>query len=260
MARILITGASSGIGRATAIELASRGHDVVATARRPEALADLPVAARLQLDVTDQGSVDAAIAAAGSLDVLVSNAGETIRGSVEALPLSEYQRMMELNFLGSLRVTKAVLPAFRAKREGRIVLVSSILGRIALPFLSGYAASKFALEAVAEALAIETRGLGIHVSVIEPGRVATDGPGKAPTFADDHSDYGPVWEAFLKVGAGDPIEAAEVATLIADTVENPDPALRIPAGAPAQQQLAALHAAPTDRPFDFTRRHQSDRD
>ena len=118
MARILITGASSGIGRATAIELASRGHDVVATARRPETLADLRVAARLQLDVTDQGSVDAAIAAAGSLDVLVSNAGETIRGSVEALPLSEFQRMMELNFLGSLRVTKAVLPAFRAKREG----------------------------------------------------------------------------------------------------------------------------------------------
>jgi NAD(P)-dependent dehydrogenase (short-subunit alcohol dehydrogenase family) len=134
------------------------------------------------------------------------------------------------------------------------VFVSSVLGRIALPLLSGYAASKFALEAVAEALAIETRGLGIHVSVIEPGRVATDGPGKAPTFADDHSDYGPVWEALLN-RAGEWIEAAEVATLIADTVENPDPALRIPAGAAAQQQLAALHAAPTDRPFDFTTRH-----
>src|SRR4029077_12066152 len=112
----------------------------------------------------------------------------------------------------------------------------------------------------AEALAIETRGLGIHVSVIEPGRVATDGPGKAPVFADDHSDYGPVWEALLKRAGGDTIEADEVATLIADTIENPDPALRIPAGAPAQQQLAALHAAPTDRPFDFTRGHESDGD
>jgi nucleoside-diphosphate-sugar epimerase len=141
MARVLITGTSSGIGRAAAAELAARGHDVIATARRPEALAGMPVAQALRLDVTDHASVDAAVTAAGPLDAVVLNAGETIRGSVEATPLSEYQRLLDLNFLGALRVAKAVLPGFRQRRAGRIVVVSSILGRLAIPMISGYAAA-----------------------------------------------------------------------------------------------------------------------
>jgi NADP-dependent 3-hydroxy acid dehydrogenase YdfG len=120
MARVL-TGTSRGIGRATAIGLATRGHSVIATARRPETLADLPAIQRLALDVTDQASVDAAIAAAGEIDVLVSHAGATVRGTIEHTPLSEFERLYRLNTLGALRVTQAVLPAMRQRGSGKIV-------------------------------------------------------------------------------------------------------------------------------------------
>jgi NADP-dependent 3-hydroxy acid dehydrogenase YdfG len=252
MARVLITGTSTGIGRAAVTELAARGHDVIATARRTETLAGLPATLRLQLDVTDQASVDAAVASAGPLDAVVSNAGETIRGSVEATPLSEYERLLDLNFLGALRVTKAVLPAFRQQRAGHIVLVSSILGRLAIPMISGYAASKFALEALAETLAMETRHLGIHITTLQPGRVDTDGAAKAPKWADSDDSYTPVWGA-LSRSTGAAISAQDVATVIADTIEDPDPPLRIAVGGPARQLLAAWHSAPADQPFSTTR-------
>ena len=107
MSRVLVTGASKGIGRATVRELAARGHDVVATARSLAALEDLPAAARLALDVTDQESVDKAIAAAGELDALISNAGETLRAPAESVPLTEVSRLFELNTVGALRVAQA---------------------------------------------------------------------------------------------------------------------------------------------------------
>jgi NAD(P)-dependent dehydrogenase (short-subunit alcohol dehydrogenase family) len=251
MARILITGASTGIGRATVTELARRGHDVVATARRPATLAGLPAAERLALDVTDQASVDAAVSAAGDIDALVSNAGETVRGSVEATPLGEYQRLYDINFLGALRVTKAVLPAFRARGGGRLIYVSSVLGRGVIPLISGYAASKFALEALAETLAIEVAPLGVHVTTIQPGQVATPGPGKASVWNDDHEAYAPIWQAVSRMGSGDRIQPEEVARAIAETVENPDPPLRLPVGKAAIRQLEARRAAPDDEPFSY---------
>ncbi len=251
MARILITGTSTGIGRATVIELARCGHDVVATARRPETLAGLPAAERLALDVTDQASVDAAISAAGDIDVLVSNAGETIRGSVEATPLSEYQRLYDINFLGALRVTKAVLPAFRARGGGQFIFVSSVLGRLVIPLISGYAASKFALEALAETLAIEAAPFGVHVTTIQPGQVATPGPGKASVWNDDHEAYAPIWQTITRRGTNDRIQPEEVAKTIAEIVENPNPPLRLPVGPAAIRQLEAHRAAPDDQPFSY---------
>jgi NADP-dependent 3-hydroxy acid dehydrogenase YdfG len=253
MARVLITGASSGIGRATVAELAARGHEVVATARRPETLDGLPAALRLALDVTSQASVDAAITAAGPLDALVSNAGETARGTVEATPVSEYERLLNLNFLGAVRVTKAVLPGFRERGGGRIVLVSSILGRLAIPLVSGYAASKFALEALAEALALETQHLGITITTIQPGAVLTDGPAKAATWPDDNDAYAHLWNAAGATRDG-AIPASTVATVIADILDHPAPPLRIPAGPAAEQLLDALHAAPANEPFTITSR------
>jgi NADP-dependent 3-hydroxy acid dehydrogenase YdfG len=179
MSSVLITGASKGVGRAIAIELAHRGHRVIATARQPETLADLPVDQRLRLDVTDQDSVDQAVRAAGEVDVLVSNAGATVRAPLESVPLAEVDRLYQLNTLGALRVTQAVLPAMRERGSGRLVFVSSIQGRLVLPIIGPYGASKWALEAIAETLSIETRHFGISVSIVQPGAVATSGATQA---------------------------------------------------------------------------------
>lgn len=237
MSRVLITGTSTGIGRATAVELARRGHDVVATARRPEAIADLPVALRLALDVTDQASVEAAIAAAGRLDAVVCNAGETMRGSVEGTPPAGYQRMFDVNFFGVLRVVQAVLPGFRERRSGRIALVSSVLGRTAIPLSSAYAAGKFAVEALAEALAAETSGLGIRVTTLQPGQVATDGAAKAAVWTEDHDDYAALWEQRARGLRGDVLAATDVAIAIADVLEQAEPPLRVPVGPQAELLL-----------------------
>jgi NADP-dependent 3-hydroxy acid dehydrogenase YdfG len=250
MARILITGSSQGIGRATTIELAARGHDVIATARRPETLADLPAVQRLALDVTDQASVDAAIAQAGQIDVLVSNAGATLRGTIEQTPLPEFERIYQLNTLGALRVTQAVLPAMRQRRSGQIVFVSSILGRLAIPLIGAYAHSKRALEAIAETLALEVESLGIHVTSLEPAMVTTTGPRSAARYEDNTGAYTALWEQLGHLRPDAAITPEDVARAVADTIETADPPLRAPVGATAEQLLGALDHAPTDEPFD----------
>src|SRR5579875_530924 len=168
MSRILITGASRRIGRATATALAARGHEVIATARDVGTLADVPATLRLSLDVTDQASVDTAIDAAGPVDVLVSNAGATVRAPVETVPLAAVQQLIELNTLGALRVAQAVLPGLRARGSGQLIFISSIQGRLVIPLIGAYGASKWALEALAETLAIETSRFGVSVHVLQP--------------------------------------------------------------------------------------------
>lgn len=195
MSSALVTGASRGIGRAIAIELASRGHRVIATARRPETLADLPVDQRLALDVTVQDSVDQAIAEAGEIDALVSNAGATVRAPLESVPLSEVDRLFQLNTLGALRVAQGVLPAMRERGAGRLVFVSSIQGRLVLPMIGPYGASKWALEALAETLAIEVRHFGIKVSIVQPGVVSSGGAERASVFLKENDPYAPLYGA-----------------------------------------------------------------
>jgi NADP-dependent 3-hydroxy acid dehydrogenase YdfG len=133
MSSILITGASKGIGRATAAELARRGHRVVATARDPRTLDDLDVDQRLRVDATDQARVDAAIAQAGEIDVLISNAGAIFAAAVEASPTAEIERLYAQNTVGTIRVTQAVLPQMRKRHKGRLLFVSSIAGRTRFP-------------------------------------------------------------------------------------------------------------------------------
>ncbi|MET9225525.1 SDR family oxidoreductase [Lentzea sp. NPDC003310] len=248
MSSVLITGASKGIGRAIAEELAHRGHHVIATARRPEELDDLPVAQRLRLDVTDQASVDAAIGAAGEVDVLISNAGATVRGPLESIPLAEVDRLFQLNALGALRVAQAVLPAMRTRGDGRLVFVSSVQGRMVLPIIGPYGASKWALEALAETLAVEAGHFGVKVSIVQPGAVATGGAERAATFLADDDPYLPLYRQ-VGVLRGEVVTAEDVAVVVADTVENPAPPLRVPAGAPAERALAARKEAPEDVPF-----------
>src|SRR3954471_419193 len=172
---VLVTGASSGIGRATALELARRGATVLAGVRDPadgEALG--PSVIPLRLDVTDAGHVAAAgeEAARRGLDALVNNAGIAVTGPLEYLPLDELRRQLEVNAVAQLAVTQACLPALRASR-GRIVNMSSISGRMALPLYGPYAASKYALEALSDSLRLELRGTGVDVVLIEPGAIRT---------------------------------------------------------------------------------------
>jgi NADP-dependent 3-hydroxy acid dehydrogenase YdfG len=248
MSRILITGASRGIGRGIAEELTAKGHEVVATARDVSMLTDVPAVARLQLDVTDEGSVNAAIAAAGPIDVLVSNAGATVRAPMETVPVAEVRRLFELNTFGALRVAQAVMPGMRERGTGKLIFVSSIQGRIAIPLIGPYAASKWALEAIAETLAIEAAHFGISVHVLEPGAVSSGGAERAKVFLDEDNPYRPLLDQ-LSGFRSDPVTVQEVAGAVLQVVEDSDSPLRIPVGAAAAGLLAARKAAPEDVPF-----------
>jgi short-subunit dehydrogenase len=172
---VLITGCSSGIGQAAALALHEAGRTVVATARNPDTLSGL--AGRglrtLALDVTDESSMRAAVDAAGPIDVLVNNAGYGLYGTVEQLPMAEIRRQFETNFFGLVRLTQLVLPGMRAAGGGRILNVSSMGGRATLPGGAFYHASKYAVEALSDALRMEVARFGIHVVLIEPGPVRT---------------------------------------------------------------------------------------
>ena len=176
---VLITGCSSGIGRAAALSLHNAGFTVYATARRTETLAELrdPGLRTLALDVTDEQSMTTAVAAveadAGAVAVLINNAGYGLYGPVEQLPMAEIRRQFETNFFGLVRLTQLVLPGMRRRGRGRILNVSSMGGRITLPGGAFYHASKYAVEALSDALRMEVAQFGIDVVPIEPGPVKT---------------------------------------------------------------------------------------
>lgn len=178
---VLITGASSGIGRATAELFASRGWTVAATMRTPEKSDLATVSDRIKLfklDVTDQASVDQAVqdilARCGTIDVVVNNAGYGLMGPFEAQTDAQIRRQFECNVFGVLNVIRAVLPHMRERQQGRIVNVGSAAGRISLPLYSMYSATKWALEGFSEGLWLELRQHNIKVKIIEPGMIKTD--------------------------------------------------------------------------------------
>jgi len=172
---VLITGCSSGIGQAAALALHEAGRTVVATARNPDTLSGLADRGlrTLALDVTDESSMLTAVDAAGPVDVLVNNAGYGLYGTVEQLPMAEIRRQFETNFFGLVRLTQLVLPGMRAAGGGRILNVSSMGGRATLPGGAFYHASKYAVEALSDALRMEVARFGIDVVLIEPGPVRT---------------------------------------------------------------------------------------
>ncbi len=177
---ILITGCSTGIGRATALRLAKAGQTVYASARRLESIRDLESAGcrLLELDVCDEQSMANAVrevqAKEGAVGVLVNNAGYGSDGTIEEVPMEEVRRQFETNVFGLSRMTQLVLPAMRAQRWGRIVNVSSMGGRMTLLGGGFYHATKYAVEAISDALRFEVGRFGIHVVVIEPGIIKTD--------------------------------------------------------------------------------------
>jgi NAD(P)-dependent dehydrogenase (short-subunit alcohol dehydrogenase family) len=244
MARVLITGCSTGIGRAAAVELTKRGHDVVATARRPETIEDLDVAQTLRLDVDDDASVAAAVRAAGTLDALVKNAGFGVTGPVELLPIAEGRRIFETNFFGAVRMIQSVLPAMRERGSGTIVNVTSLAGRVAPPLDGFYSATKFALEGLSEALHYEVGHFGIRVRIVEPGIFETGFSGNVARYGLDTAPYDELdrqWEAVrTKLVGGEEAPGPEaVAIAIADAIETDAPRLRWPIGADADLVIGA---------------------
>lgn len=253
---MLITGAARAIGRATAEELAARGHQVVATARDPGLLTDLAVAQVLALDVGDPVSIASALAAAGDLDAVVNNAGVTGSGPMEDFPIERLQAVLDTNAVGPLRVIQPLLPTWRARGRGVVVNVSSVQGRVAPPLEGAYAASKHALEALSEVLYYELGHFGIRVVLIEPGYVA---PGMKHTgeYLGDPA-YTPLREQWAGTDAkvtgptGRP-GPESVARAIADALEDPATPLRVEVGDDARAILA-LRRTLDDAAFEATMR------
>ena len=170
--RILVTGAGSGVGRATAALLAGRGHEVIATARDRATLDELEVATRLHLDVADATSVDEVHRELGWVDALVNNAAISFRGPIEHVAVEHVREMFETNVLGPVRLIQAFVPGMRERRSGVVVNISSVAGHVAQPLSGYYAATKHALEAISEALYVELAHFGVRVVVVEPGFIA----------------------------------------------------------------------------------------
>ncbi len=256
----MITGASSGFGRALAKAALRQGDTVAVTARHPEALEELAQSHPgqvhpLALDLTEPTSVAAAAAATertlGQVDVLVNNAGFGVIGAVEEMTPAEYRPMMEANFFGTIELTRALLPGMRRHRAGHIVNISSVAGITARPGYGFYAASKFALEGLSESLAGELAPLGIRVTLVEPGPFRTEFTGRSLRLAEQViDDYAATSGASRETVTnrhgnqpGDPQRAAEV---ILEAVAMEQPPLRIPLGSYAygriREKLAAVAA------------------
>jgi short-subunit dehydrogenase len=210
---ILITGCTAGIGRAAALGLARKGHRVFATGRRESVLAELREEAKgtkletLVLDVTDAASIEAARAEVDrrtgghGVDALVNNAGFAVLGPAEAVEDSELRRQFDTNVFGLMAVTRAFLPAMRERGTGRIVNISSMAGRITFPMMGVYHSSKYALEALSDALRNEVAPFGVKVVLVEPGFIRTEFTERAMSDVDRFaaSAYGPVMEKAIKV-------------------------------------------------------------
>ena len=243
---VLVTGAGRGIGRSVVELFSESGWRVVAGVRdvaaAEEAYAGRASVLVTHLDVTDPGSVRDGVAAAhehagGALSCLVSNAGYAVLGAVEDADMAEVRTMFDTNFFGAAAVVQAVLPGMREAGRGSVVFVSSIGARLSNPLLGMYHASKYALSAMAEALAVECRPFGIHVATIEPGMVDTDFPkATRPTgaLARGEGPYLPLL-ADLRTGFGawrerNPTSPDAIAMPVLAAAENPDTPFRIPVG------------------------------
>jgi NAD(P)-dependent dehydrogenase (short-subunit alcohol dehydrogenase family) len=264
---ILITGCSSGIGHATAEHLAGRGFDVYATARSVDSLAELQARGckSLALDVTDDESARAAVqrieSEAGGVDVLVNNAGYGRSGAVESVPIDDVRAQFETNVIGYLRMAHLVLPGMRERRSGRIVNVSSVAGRVTMPGSGVYSASKFAIEAISDALRYEVGGFGIRVVVIQPGPIRTQfTSGANETLAGSDGPYGEFHAAVAKADAeGDQSRLAGDAEDVAKVVERairarrPKPRYTV---TPLARIAPGIRAVLSDRAWDAFLRGQ----
>ena len=260
----LITGASSGIGEATALELARRGFTVYGAARRVDRMARLTAHGVhvFEMDVTDDASmtsgVERILREQGRIDVLVNNAGYGSYGALEDVPIEEARRQFEVNVFGLARLTQLVLPSMRAQRSGRIINVSSIGGKFYEPLGAWYHATKFAVEGLSDSLRLELRPFGIHVVVIEPGTIRTEWGGIAADSAVARSGgtaysrqakrLAEVYELADRPSVGASPRVVALAIAKAATEARPRIRYAVPFGAKA---LLAMRWLFTDRAFDW---------
>jgi len=257
---VLVTGTSSGFGRAIAEALHLRGYRVFGTTRRPSPAAD-PVAYRVvPLDVDSDASVTEGIAEvlrqAGRLDVLVNNAGLGYAGAIEDTTVEEARSQFETNFFGMHRMCRTVLPHMRAQRAGRIVNMSSLAGLVSVPFQGMYSASKFAVEAYSEALRMEVRPFGISVSMVEPGDFATGFTANRRMTAASTagSPYAERCRTAVRRMAEDEsgnVDIGPVVRAVITAVEARNPRLRYPAASALQRTLVALRPALPQSLFEY---------
>lgn len=269
----LVTGTSSGFGRALADAVLARGDLLVAAVREPELNADLQLAEPdrvrvVRVDVTDPAQVRQAVGTAveafGRIDVVVNNAGYGLFGGVEEASDEQIRRQFEVNVFGVFDVTRAVLPVMRRQRSGHIVMMSSVAGVVGAPGLAWYDATKFAVEGFSEALAAEAAPIGVKVTIIEPGNFRTNWTGNAMEKTEPIPDYAPaidtMRDGFAQLHGNQPGDPAKAARAIIGVVEAAEPPLRLILGADAlghirgklQRQLAesrAWEAVSTDVEF-----------
>ena len=248
-----ITGTSRGIGRAFAEAALERGDKVAASARNVAVLDDLvakygeEAVLPLALDVTDKAAVATAVAAAhekfGRLDVVVNNAGYGLFGMVEEVTEQQVRDQMETNFFGAFWVTQAVLPILRAQGGGHIVQVSSVGGVAAFPSLSAYQGSKWALEGFSDSLSQEVAGLGIKVTIVEPGGFSTDWAGSSATHAVQNPAYDKVREAMAaRMGEARYSDPANAGAALLQIVDAQNPPLRVFFGTEPMEIVEPLYA------------------
>ena len=222
---ILITGTSSGIGKATAIYFQQKGWNVIATMRSPEKdteLKELENVLLEKLDVLDLESINQAIQNGiekfGKIDALVNNAGYGAYGPLESFPRENIIKQFNTNVIGLMDVTKAIIPHFRANKDGVIVNISSIGGQMTFALGSLYHGTKFAVEGISESLHYEMKEIGVKVKIVEPGMIATDFGGRSFDFqAGEIADYQPIIGALMKQWQN-PDNSSSAASLVADVI------------------------------------------
>src|ERR1700761_8139849 len=260
MKTILITGVSSGLGRAFPQAALDAGHTVIGTVRTAgdreafEAVVPGRAHGRL-LDVTDDQAVSDVVGAAesclGPIDVVIANAGYGLEGIFEETPLTAVRDQFAVNVFGAAATLQAALPFMRARRSGHLMAVTSMGGLMAVPGMSAYCASKFALEGLLEAIGKEEAGFGLHDTAIQPGSFRTDWAGRSMTRAErsiaDYDElFGPIREARLKASGnqlGDPVKAAEAILAI---IGEPDPPRHLVLGSDALRLITAARQATDD--------------
>ncbi len=257
----LVTGASSGIGRASAVALARAGFTVFGTSRKPSGNSPNQVS-MLACDVTDENSVASLVsevlARTGRIDVLVNNAGVGLFGGAEESSSAQVQRLFNVNLFGVIRAINAVLPAMRAQGQGRIINLSSALGFVPAPYSAHYSASKFALEGYSESLDHEIRVFNVRVSLIEPGTVkgTFDQSALAPDTKIAQYDAARAWvHAFLKQALLTAVTPQDVADAVLLAATTPHQRLRYPVGKVARQVSLLRRLLPA-RMFDKILRQQ----